>query len=52
MRTIGDLLYCNDGDWTESCTVLVEHSDGQLVMLQGGTLSRFNSRAAELATAS
>ena len=52
MRTIGDLLYCNDGDWTESCTALVEHSDGQLAMLQGGTLSRFKSRAAELATAS
>ena len=52
MRTIGDILYCNDGDWTESCTALVEHFDGQLEILQAGTLSRFKSRAAELATAS
>ena len=52
MRTIGDILYCNDGDWTESCTALVEHFDGQLEILQAGTLSRFKSRVAELATAS
>lgn len=52
MRTIGDILYCNDGDRTESCTALVEHFDGQLEILQGGTLSRFKRRAAELATAS
>jgi UDP-2,3-diacylglucosamine pyrophosphatase LpxH len=24
------LLYCNDGDWVESCTALVEHESGQL----------------------
>jgi UDP-2,3-diacylglucosamine pyrophosphatase LpxH len=30
MRQIGDVLYCNDGDWVESCTALVEHMDGQL----------------------
>lgn len=52
MRTIGDIPCCNDGDWTESCTALVEHFDGQLEILQGGTLSRFKRRAAELATAS
>ena len=23
-------LYCNDGDWVESCTALVEHADGRL----------------------
>jgi UDP-2,3-diacylglucosamine pyrophosphatase LpxH len=24
------LLYCNDGDWVESCTALVEHESGKL----------------------
>ena len=33
MRQIGDVLYCNDGDWVESCTALVEHMDGQLEIL-------------------
>ncbi len=30
MRMIGDVLYCNDGDWVESCSALVEHMDGRL----------------------
>ena len=30
IRTIDDVLYCNDGDWVESCTALVEHRDGRL----------------------
>ena len=30
MRQIGKVLYANDGDWVESCTVLVEHGDGRL----------------------
>ena len=30
MRMIGGVLYCNDGDWVESCTALVEHLDGRL----------------------
>lgn len=33
MRQIGGVLYCNDGDWVESCTALVEHMDGQLEIL-------------------
>ena len=27
------LLYCNDGDWVESCTALVERSHGELELL-------------------
>ena len=23
------LVYCNDGDWVESCTALVEHESGE-----------------------
>jgi UDP-2,3-diacylglucosamine pyrophosphatase LpxH len=30
MRHIDGVLYCNDGDWVESCTALVEHFDGRL----------------------
>lgn len=30
MRDIGGVLYCNDGDWVESRTALVEHFDGRL----------------------
>lgn len=28
MRDINGVLYCNDGDWVESCTALAEHEDG------------------------
>jgi UDP-2,3-diacylglucosamine pyrophosphatase LpxH len=27
------VLYCNDGDWVESCTALVEHANGKLELL-------------------
>jgi len=30
MRDIGGVLYCNDGDWVESLTALLEHPDGRL----------------------
>ncbi len=33
IRQIGDVLYCNCGDWVESCTVLVEREDGSLELL-------------------
>ena len=33
MREIGDILYCNSGDWVESCTALVEHFDGRLELV-------------------
>ena len=26
---VDGLLYCNDGDWVESCTAVVEHFDGR-----------------------
>jgi len=34
MRRIGDTLYCNDGDWVESLTALVEHDDGRLEIVR------------------
>ena len=33
MREINGTLYCNDGDWVESRTALVEHMDGRLELL-------------------
>jgi UDP-2,3-diacylglucosamine pyrophosphatase LpxH len=34
IRMIGDVLYCNDGDWVESCTALVEDSFGKLSIIR------------------
>lgn len=33
MRTINGTLYCNDGDWVESRSALVEHMDGRLELV-------------------
>ncbi len=36
MREIDGILYCNDGDWVESLTALVEHHDGRLEIVRWG----------------
>lgn len=33
IRTIEGVLYCNDGDWVESRSALVEHVDGRLELI-------------------
>lgn len=33
IRMIEGILYCNTGDWVESCTALVEHLDGRLEII-------------------
>ena len=33
MRMIDGVLYCNDGDWVESLTALVEHHDGRFELV-------------------
>ena len=33
IREIDGTLYCNDGDWVESLTALVEHADGRLEII-------------------
>jgi 4-hydroxy-3-methylbut-2-enyl diphosphate reductase IspH len=33
IREIEGVLYCNDGDWVESLTALVEHHDGRLEII-------------------
>jgi UDP-2,3-diacylglucosamine pyrophosphatase LpxH len=40
MREIDGVLYCNDGDWVESLTALVEHFDGRLEILDHSALAR------------
>jgi len=34
IRDIDGVLYCNDGDWVESLTALVEHADGRLEIIE------------------
>jgi UDP-2,3-diacylglucosamine pyrophosphatase LpxH len=34
MRRIGGTLYCNDGDWVDSQSALLEHRDGRLELRQ------------------
>jgi len=41
IRDIDGILYCNDGDWVESCTALVEHHDGRLEILHWAEERRF-----------
>jgi UDP-2,3-diacylglucosamine pyrophosphatase LpxH len=38
MRDIGGILYCNDGDWVESRSALVEHADGRLELMYWGAV--------------
>ena len=33
MRMIDGIHYCNDGDWVESCSALVEHFDGKMELI-------------------
>ena len=42
IRKVGPVLYCNDGDWVESCTALVEHADGRLEILEWANLRSFS----------
>jgi UDP-2,3-diacylglucosamine pyrophosphatase LpxH len=34
IKDFDGVLYCNDGDWVESCTALVEHFDGSLEIVR------------------
>lgn len=40
MRDINGILYCNDGDWVESRSALVEHLDGRLEVVYWDALLR------------
>lgn len=45
MREIDGVLYCNDGDWVESCTALVEHRDGRLEIIEWAAERQFSMLA-------
>jgi len=30
IKRVGEILYCNDGDWVENCSALIEWPDGRL----------------------
>ena len=51
MRMTNGVLYCNSGDWVESCTAIVEHEDGRLELLDWAAvnkLSFFRTKAASV----
>jgi UDP-2,3-diacylglucosamine pyrophosphatase LpxH len=37
IRMVNGVVYCNDGDWVESRTALVEHLNGQLEIIHWGS---------------
>ncbi|NDB14488.1 MAG: UDP-2,3-diacylglucosamine diphosphatase [Betaproteobacteria bacterium] len=45
IRMIGDVLYCNDGDWVESLTALVEHADGRLEIIDWTEMKKLTQRS-------
>jgi UDP-2,3-diacylglucosamine pyrophosphatase LpxH len=51
MRMVNGVLYCNDGDWVESCTALVEHQDGQLELVDWAAVNRLSFFAPRRTTA-
>jgi UDP-2,3-diacylglucosamine pyrophosphatase LpxH len=51
MREIEGVLYCNDGDWVESRTALVEHMDGRLEMIHWKPELEAQTQAALIQTA-
>ena len=40
IRAIGDVLYCNSGDWVESLTAIVEHFDGRFELIDFVSFAR------------
>lgn len=49
MREIDNILYCNDGDWVESCTALAEDMAGQLTIVSWHNFSWENDGTAPTA---
>jgi UDP-2,3-diacylglucosamine pyrophosphatase LpxH len=47
LRRVGASIYCNTGDWVESCSALIEEANGQLRLWR---LADAGSAASPLAT--
>src|SRR6266404_7632366 len=45
IRDIGGILYCNDGDWVESLTALVELESGELRIIDWKAIEALRSGA-------
>ena len=39
IRKFGDVIYCNSGDWVESCTAMIENRDGGLEIVHWADLA-------------
>lgn len=52
MRDINGVLYCNDGDWVESLSALVEHHDGRLELVYWSEQADSGSQVPAAATPS
>jgi len=46
IKTINGVLYCNDGDWVESCTALTEDARGRLEIVEWTRFAYERDRAA------
>lgn len=46
VKTIGNVLYTNSGDWVESCTALAENHDGTLGVVEWPRMKRGNESPA------
>jgi UDP-2,3-diacylglucosamine pyrophosphatase LpxH len=51
IRDIDGILYCNDGDWVESLTALVETADGELRILNWHEVLAATSRSGDVPVA-
>ena len=49
MRRINDVLYCNDGDWVEHCTALIETNQGEFELVHWADHREVLIRERELA---
>lgn len=49
---IDGIVYCNDGDWVESCTVLTEDCEGRLALLRWTEQKQVMARTGRVATLS
>ena len=45
---IENIHYCNDGDWVESGTALVEHTDGRFEILFWADMARADDAPEQL----
>jgi len=48
VKSVNGTLYCNDGDWVESCSALAEHLSGRLEVVRWRDLAAAVTPAAEL----